>query len=110
MSDQAGDGGARAPGQKGGDWGTWDPDMDCRDAVHQLYHYLDGELTDEVRQRIARHLDLCGSCADAAEFEAELRHVIADKCRDRVPESLRRRIAESIEAERRRDAHRAGSS
>ena len=31
--------------------------MDCQEAVHQLYHYLDGELTDEKRAAIARHLD-----------------------------------------------------
>jgi len=73
--------------------------VDCDEAVRQLYHYLDGELTDERRHEIADHLDYCSPCSGAAEFEAELRHVIADRCRDRVPESLIRRVAECIEAE-----------
>jgi mycothiol system anti-sigma-R factor len=78
------------------------PRVDCDEAVHQLYHYLDGELTDERRLEIAVHLDACSSCADAAGFEAELRAVIANRCRDRVPDSLLARIAEAIHEEARR--------
>jgi mycothiol system anti-sigma-R factor len=75
--------------------------VNCDEAVHQLYHYLDGELTDERRVIIAEHLNFCGPCGGAAEFEVELRGVIANKCRDHVPESLRRRIAEAIDEESR---------
>jgi mycothiol system anti-sigma-R factor len=89
--------------------GSPDAPVDCREALHELYHYLDGELTDEHRRAIAVHLDLCAPCADAAEFEAELRVVIAQKCRDHVPESLRGRIAAAIEEERRHNDH-AGSA
>jgi mycothiol system anti-sigma-R factor len=74
--------------------------MNCDEAVRELYDYLDGELTDDRRQEIAEHLDYCSPCSGAAEFESELRHVIADRCRDRVPDSLRQRVAECIEAER----------
>jgi mycothiol system anti-sigma-R factor len=76
-------------------------DLDCDEAVHQLYHFLDGELTDERRLRISQHLDLCHWCSDAAHFETELRKIIADRCRDTVPEQLRQRIAAAIEEERR---------
>jgi mycothiol system anti-sigma-R factor len=74
--------------------------VDCSEAVRQLYDYLDGELTEERRHEIAEHLDYCSPCSGAAEFEAELRHVIADRCRDRVPDSLLQRVADCIEAER----------
>jgi mycothiol system anti-sigma-R factor len=74
--------------------------VDCNEAVRQLYDYLDGELTDDRRHEIAEHLDYCSPCSGAAEFEAELRHVIADRCRDRVPDSLLQRVADCIEAER----------
>ncbi len=79
-----------------------DAGMDCDEAVHQLYHYLDGELTEERRREIAQHLDLCGPCAGAAGFEAELRQVIANRCRDHVPEALIQRVAAAIDEERRR--------
>ena len=77
-------------------------EIDCDEAVHQLYGYLDGELTDERRVEIAKHLDLCEPCASAAGFEAELRQVIANRCRDRVPDALLRRIAGAIHDEERR--------
>ena len=70
--------------------------MDCSDAIHQIYHYLDGELTEEKRAAIARHLDLCPPCAHGFDFEVELRVLIARKCRDDVPAELRKRIADAI--------------
>jgi mycothiol system anti-sigma-R factor len=66
--------------------------MNCDEALATLYHYLDGELTVERRTIIAAHLDRCGYCGEAAHFEAELRVVIADCARARVPESLLDRI------------------
>ena len=75
--------------------------VDCDEAVHQLYHYLDGELTDERRGQIAEHLNFCAPCGGAVEFEAELRQVIANRCKDHVPESLMQRIAAAIDEESR---------
>jgi mycothiol system anti-sigma-R factor len=75
--------------------------VNCDEAVHQLYHYLDGELTDERREQIADHLNFCGPCGGAVEFEAELRLVIANRCKDHVPESLMQRIATAIDEESR---------
>ena len=74
---------------------------DCEGTIERLYHYLDGELTDERRAEIKRHLDECGPCLDAYDFEAELRRVIAEKCRDRVPEHLVLRVRAVLEAEAR---------
>ncbi len=72
---------------------------DCDEALSQLYEFLDGELTDERRVTIQAHLHDCGPCLEAAEFEQHLQQVLADRCRDTVPESLRQRIAAAIEAE-----------
>ena len=74
---------------------------DCDDSLHELYTYLDGELTDERRQKIKEHLDECPPCLDRFDFEDELRHVIAKKCVDKVPESLMDRIASALAAENR---------
>ena len=52
----------------------------CQDAIATLYGFLDGELTSERRERIQKA-------------------VIARKCRDDVPDSLRRRVAEALRAE-----------
>ena len=76
-----------------------DEGLDCEDTIHRLYHFLDGELTDDRRRDIRHHLDECHPCLKAFDFEAELRQVIASKCKDHVPESLRQRIADAIHHE-----------
>ena len=72
---------------------------DCSGALHELYEYLDGELTEERRTLIAAHLDGCSTCLGVYDFEADLRRVVAERCRDSVPESLRLRIARIIQIE-----------
>ena len=63
--------------------------MDCDDALHRVYEYLDGEMTVWRRRAITRHLDDCPPCADGFTFEVEIRRIVVSKCREEVPESLR---------------------
>jgi mycothiol system anti-sigma-R factor len=72
---------------------------DCSDALLELYEYLDGELTASRRAVIAQHLTACGECFEAFDFQAELKQVIAHKCRDEVPEALKARVAGLLESE-----------
>jgi mycothiol system anti-sigma-R factor len=64
----------------------------CDEALAELYSYLDGELTPDLRAAISVHLDRCGYCGDAAHFEAELRTIVADCAKARVPDSLLEQI------------------
>ena len=82
--------------------GTGDSGAGCDQTIERLYTYLDGELTEERRSEIKRHLDECSPCLDAYDFEAELRQVIAQRCRDHVPEHLRARVREALADEERR--------
>ena len=70
---------------------------ECVEAVKALYEYLDGELTVERRIAIKQHLDFCPPCDERFEFESELRVVIAQKCRDQVPDHVRQRVLDAIE-------------
>lgn len=72
-------------------------DADCQQAVAELYGFLDGFLTDEKRSGIQRHLDDCSPCLEAFEFEVELRTVVAQRCKEEVPESLKLKIAELLD-------------
>lgn len=72
---------------------------DCSDALLELYEYLDGELTTSRRAVIAQHLTACGECFEAFDFQAELKAVIAQKCRDEVPDALKARVANLLEGE-----------
>ena len=69
---------------------------DCSETLHELYHFLDGELTDAKRAHIQQHLEDCPPCYEAFDFEAEIKAYVADKCREKVPDDLRARIAEAI--------------
>ena len=72
---------------------------ECREALAQLYHYLDGHLTVERRVTIQTHIELCSPCLRAFSFEAELRQLVAHRCTDEVPDTLRLRIAQVIREE-----------
>ncbi|MDQ6616049.1 MAG: mycothiol system anti-sigma-R factor [Actinomycetota bacterium] len=80
----------------GGGSPFWLDKSGCKEAIHTLYHFLDGELTEQRRLEITQHLDECGPCLDAFDFEAELKTVIARKCRDQVPEALRDRVHRAL--------------
>ena len=67
-------------------------DIDCTKVVTELYTFLDGELTTELRQRISHHLDGCVDCHEVVDFHAELKMVVAQRCREQVPLGLRDRI------------------
>jgi mycothiol system anti-sigma-R factor len=70
--------------------------VDCSGAVARLYTYLDGELTEERRTVIEKHLDACHHCLEAFEFEHVLRATIKNRCREKVPDELLARIAAAI--------------
>ena len=73
---------------------------ECQEVLTRLYTFLDGELTEERRMKIRRHLDDCSPCLEAYEFEAELRQMVANRLRDRVPDALRLKISALIKSER----------
>ncbi|HTX00395.1 MAG TPA: mycothiol system anti-sigma-R factor [Acidimicrobiales bacterium] len=75
-------------------------EADCEETIERLYWFLDGELTEERRHAIRAHLDDCGPCLKILGFEADLRKLLADRCRDHVPDGLRERIAATIHLER----------
>ena len=73
-------------------------DADCEEALVALYTFLDGELTESKRIEIRHHLDDCSPCLEVYDFEAELRMVIRERCRDQVPDTLRQRVADRLAA------------
>ncbi|MCX6089016.1 MAG: zf-HC2 domain-containing protein [Candidatus Atribacteria bacterium] len=72
--------------------------MDCKEAVAQLYLYLDGEvLTSEERKEIEEHLRLCRKCCQKFEFERNLMNLVKAKCLDiPVPQTFIHKIESVI--------------
>ena len=71
-------------------------DPNCNDAIHTLYEFLDGELTGTRKAEIQQHLEECLPCFQAFDFEAELRIMISQKCRDTAPPALQQRVADAL--------------
>jgi mycothiol system anti-sigma-R factor len=71
----------------------------CREAMAKLYSFLDGDLTEQRREAVQRHLDECSPCVQAYDFEAELKKVLAARCKDSVPEYLKERIYNALRSE-----------
>ena len=53
---------------------------------------LDGRSTTTSGAKIAQHLDHCSPCAEPYDFDAELRRVVQQSCRDTAPPGLLARI------------------
>lgn len=80
--------------------------LDCAEALHRVYHFLDGELTKERRAEIDRHLKACLPCVEVFGFEQEIRRLVASCCgREQVPDELRQRIARAIHHEHESGPH-----
>jgi mycothiol system anti-sigma-R factor len=65
---------------------------DCREVLDRLEIYLDGETQVDLEVAIQHHLQDCLPCLDRAEFERELRALVAAKCRDCAPPGLLTRV------------------
>lgn len=65
----------------------------CKETIRELDAFLDGALSHEGHEAIHAHLGGCSDCLQAFDFQAELRTVIAAKCRnDEMPPGLLSRI------------------
>jgi mycothiol system anti-sigma-R factor len=73
---------------------------DCNDTLREMEAFLDGELTDDVVTSLRAHLGGCQDCLQAFDFQAELKAVIAEKCRrDEMPPGLLSRIEQCLQAD-----------
>ena len=73
---------------------------DCNETLRELQTFLDGEMDVEQLADIRRHLEGCPDCLEAFDFHAELKAVIARKCRsDPMPPGLLSRIERCFQAD-----------
>lgn len=48
-------------------------EIDCVQALEQLFEFIDRELPDDRRDEMQHHLDTCKSCFSRFEFERRLK-------------------------------------
>jgi anti-sigma factor (TIGR02949 family) len=79
---------------------------DCNETMRELMSFLDGELSDRELTSIRAHLERCPECLEAFDFHAELKAVIARKCRsDPMPPGLLSRIERCFQTDLDDDGH-----
>lgn len=80
----------------------------CEDALNQIYAYLDKELDKSQLDDLETHLKGCSPCLEMFDFEAQLKVLISERCRDKVPDSVRNRIQAALKAAEEQENPNAG--
>ncbi|MEX2473308.1 MAG: mycothiol system anti-sigma-R factor [Gemmatimonadota bacterium] len=71
--------------------------MSCHEAMDRLWEFLDGEMSGEDRQALQRHLEVCGRCYPAYDFQrAYLEYTRRLATREQAPPELRKRLFQRI--------------
>lgn len=72
----------------------------CDQALHEVYLYLDREMTWWRRRRVRQHLADCPPCYDGYSFERRLRIVVRQRLAEEVPPELIQRLHLALNDER----------
>lgn len=73
---------------------------ECEHVVMRLWPYLDGALSEDERERVVRHLEVCHDCHSHFDFaNAFLDAVAAARPHLTVNDSLRTRVLGALSAE-----------
>lgn len=68
----------------------------CREVLRELDVFLDGECGQSLEEAVRRHLRECSPCLDRADFQRDLRTLIASKCKDAAPSGLLDRVMDNL--------------
>src|SRR5665811_1381807 len=74
------------------------PDDECREVLEDLQAFLDAECVPDLEQSIRIHLRECSPCLNRADFQVELKALIASKCSERAPSGLVEKVLGSLRA------------
>jgi mycothiol system anti-sigma-R factor len=72
--------------------------IDCEEALHRLFEYVDTELSAESRREMEQHLERCRTCYSRLEFEKRMKTHIADLGGEAVPPAFEQRIRKALES------------
>ncbi|MFZ4516535.1 MAG: mycothiol system anti-sigma-R factor [Acidimicrobiia bacterium] len=70
--------------------------MECHEVHVQIYAYMDRECGETDYRELSLHFEICDPCARMLAFEVRVREVVARRCCDPSPATLRVRILEAI--------------
>jgi anti-sigma factor (TIGR02949 family) len=65
---------------------------ECDNLLEDIDHLLHGELPADRTAALHAHLDECPPCFESADFQAQLKGLIARRCGEQVPEGFEERL------------------
>lgn len=75
-----------------------DDHITCEKVIEELFRYLDGEVGDDLGERIHEHLKQCRDCFTRAEFERRLRDRVRAASETKAPDRLHQRLRQVIKS------------
>ncbi len=75
------------------------PGDECDDLLHELADLLHGDVSPEKKAKLRAHLDDCPPCFETADFQAQLRQLVAKRCCEEVPDELKARVVAMLSVE-----------
>jgi anti-sigma factor (TIGR02949 family) len=72
---------------------------DCDALLQNIADYLHGELEPREAEHLRQHLEGCPPCFESADFQAQLRQIVAKRCFEQVPDDFKVRLVARLEFE-----------
>ena len=72
-------------------------DLNCEQALHRLFEFLDHELDAQERDAVRYHLSTCRSCFSRAEFEQRLKQKLHELRQDEAEAAATERVKRLLE-------------
>jgi anti-sigma factor (TIGR02949 family) len=72
--------------------------IDCEQALHRLFEYLDDELDRQSQREMEQHLERCRSCFSRLEFEKRLQAHTVELRTEPVSPELEMRIRRVLDS------------
>ncbi len=73
-------------------------EIECEQALRQIFEYIDHELDDTERAAMDHHLHTCHSCYSRVEFERRLKAKLGELKKDGADPTVRDRIKRLLES------------
>lgn len=71
-------------------------EIDCREVWRQLIDYMEGDLTPEMRERIAHHLQACRQCMAIYDGTRNVVRLLGDKKSIELPNGFSERLFDRV--------------
>ena len=71
-------------------------EISCAEVWREISNYLDGEISAELRERMAAHFEVCAHCTAVLEGTQNVVGLVGDGRVFQVPEGFSKRLYERI--------------